>query len=54
MENNKIIPLTSRKRTLIFINLVVSGIASSILATAMTTALPELVNYFGVSTSIGQ
>lgn len=35
-------------------NLVVSGITSSTLATAMTTALPNLVEYFGVSTSIGQ
>lgn len=46
--------LTSRKRTLIFLNLVVSGIASSTLSTAMTTALPSLVKYFGVSTSVGQ
>lgn len=48
------IQLTEKKRTLIFINLVVSGIATSILATAMTTALPSLVEYFGVSTSVGQ
>lgn len=46
--------LTEKKRTLIFINLVVSGIATSILSTAMTTALPSVVEYFGVSTSIGQ
>ena len=46
--------LTNRKRTLIFINLIVSGIASSTLSTAMTTALPNLVEYFGVTTSIGQ
>lgn len=54
MEHNEIKPLTSKKRSLIFVCLVVSGIASSTLATAMTTALPELVNDFGVSTSIGQ
>lgn len=54
MENNEIIQLTDRKRAFIFINLVVSGIATSILSTAMTTALPSLVEYFGVSTSIGQ
>ncbi len=54
MEHNEISQLTSRKRTLIFFNLVVSGIATSILSTAMTTALPNLVEYFGVSTSIGQ
>ena len=54
MEHNKIIQLTNRKRAFIFINLVVSGIATSILSTAMTTALPSLVETFGVSTSIGQ
>lgn len=52
--NLEITQLTDKKRTLIFINLIVSGIASSTLATAMTTALPNLVEYFGVSTSIGQ
>lgn len=54
MEHNKIIQLTDRKRTFLFINLVVSGIATSTLSTAMTTALPGLAEYFGVSTSIGQ
>ena len=54
MEHNEMTRLTPGKRTLIFINLVVSGIASSILATAMTTALPNLVEYFGISTAIGQ
>lgn len=53
MEHN-IIQLTNKKRMFIFINLVVSGIATSILSTAMTTALPSLVEYFKVSTSIGQ
>lgn len=46
--------LSDRRRTLIFINIVISGIASSMLATALTTALPSLVAYFGVSTSTGQ
>ena len=46
--------ITDKKRTLIFINLIISGIASSMLTTAMTTALPNVVEYFGVSTSIGQ
>lgn len=32
----------------------VSGIVTSLLSTAMTTALPSLVTYFGVSTSTGQ
>ena len=54
MENHKSTQLNSQKRTLIFICLVVSGIASSTLATAMTTALPNVVEYFGISTSVGQ
>jgi EmrB/QacA subfamily drug resistance transporter len=48
------VTLTERKRNLIFINLVVSGIASSILATALTTALPKVIEYFEISTSTGQ
>ena len=54
MENSENIRLTERRRSMIFINLVVSGIASSTLATAMTTALPNLVEYFHVSTDTGQ
>lgn len=54
MESEEIIPISNRKRTFIFINLIVSGIATSILSTAMTTALSSLVEYFGASTSIGQ
>ncbi len=46
--------ITDRRRTLMFVNLIVSGIATSMLSTAMTTALPNVVEYFGVSTSIGQ
>jgi EmrB/QacA subfamily drug resistance transporter len=46
--------LTDHKRTLIFINLIISGIASSILSTAMTTALPNVISYFGITTSSGQ
>lgn len=46
--------ITGSRRTMIFICLIVSGIASSTLSTAMTTALPNVVEYFGVSTSIGQ
>ena len=46
--------LSNQKRTLIFICLVVSGIASSTLSTAMTTALPNVVEYFHVSTAVGQ
>lgn len=54
MQNSAAVELTDRRRTMIFINLVVSGIATSILSTAMTTALPNVVASFGVSTSVGQ
>lgn len=54
MECSENIVLTDKKRMLIFFNLVVSGIATSILSTAMTTALPSLVTYFDVSTITGQ
>ena len=54
MGNKESVQISSGKRTMIFICLVVSGIASSTLSTAMTTALPNLVEYFGVSTSLGQ
>lgn len=54
MKQDEIIQLTQQKRTFIFINLVISGIATSILSTAMTTALPSLAGYFKIDTSIGQ
>ena len=54
MQRSNPTQLTPKKRSLIFVNLVVSGLASSTLATAMTTALPNLVADFGVSTDIGQ
>lgn len=54
MSSNKAEGLNSKKRTMIFICLVVSGIASSMLSTAMTTALPNVMDYFGISTSVGQ
>ncbi|MDY6047067.1 MAG: MFS transporter, partial [Anaerobutyricum sp.] len=46
--------LNDRQRLLIFINLMITGIATSMLATAMTTALPPVVEYFGISTTTGQ
>lgn len=54
MQNGAGAALTDRRRALIFVNLVVSGIATSILSTAMTTALPNVVASFGVSTAVGQ
>ena len=54
MDNPKSILLSPKKRSLIFFNLVISGVASSTLSTAMTTALPNIVESFHVSTSTGQ
>lgn len=46
--------LSEKQKLLIFINLMVTGIATSMLATAMTTALPPVVDYFGISMTTGQ
>lgn len=42
------------KRTLIFINILVTCIASSMLATSLTTALPPILNDFKISATMGQ
>lgn len=55
MENeHKKREIKDGQRAMIFLCLVVSGISSSVLSTAMTTALPGVVEYFGISTSVGQ
>lgn len=46
--------LTDKQKMLIFINLIITGTATSMLTTAMTTALPPVVEYFGVSVTTGQ
>lgn len=46
--------INDRKRTLIFINLLLTVIASSFLSTALSTALPPIINEFGISASQGQ
>ncbi|MGN1032127.1 MAG: MDR family MFS transporter [Intestinibacter sp.] len=46
--------LTDKRRTLIFINIVISCIASSMLATALSTALPQMVSDLHISVSTGQ
>lgn len=51
---NKAVTLTDRKRTLIFINIVISCIAASMLSTALTTALPAIIGDFDISVSSGQ
>lgn len=51
MKTNEI---TDKKRTLIFINIIITCIASSMLATALTTALPCMVQDFNISVTTGQ
>lgn len=46
--------LSEKKRMLIFINVMISGISTSMLSTAMTTALPPVAAYFGVGVATGQ
>ncbi len=46
--------MTNRKKMLIFLNIMITCIASSMLATALTTALPPIMEDFGISVSTGQ
>ena len=46
--------LTNKKRTLIFINLIITCVATSFLATALSVALPPIIADFGVSANTGQ
>lgn len=52
MSNSAII--SKRKRTLIFINIVMACVATSMLATALTTALPDIIRDFNISVTTGQ
>ena len=46
--------MTDKKRTLIFINLLITCIATSFLSTALSTALPPIIKEFGISAAKGQ
>lgn len=46
--------LSKNKRNLIFINIIITCIATSMLATALTTALPSMVKDFEISIATGQ
>lgn len=46
--------ITGRKRLLIFLNIVISCIASSMLSTALTAALPVIVTDLSISVTTGQ
>lgn len=52
MSNHTI--LTNKKRTLIFVDILITCIASSMLATALTTALPPIMADFHISVTTGQ
>ena len=45
--------LSKQKRNLIFTNIVISSIASTMLMTALTTALPAIVDEFHVGVAMG-
>ncbi|MGE8597692.1 MFS transporter [uncultured Bifidobacterium sp.] len=47
-------PLSNRRRTLIFINIMLSCIATTVMATELTTALPPIAKDLGVSMQTGQ
>lgn len=51
---NTVAALTDKRRTLIFINMVISCIAASMLSTALTTALPAMIHDFHISVNTGQ
>lgn len=46
--------MTDRKRFLIFINILITCISSSMLSTALTTALPPIIKEFQVDVTTGQ
>lgn len=46
--------MTEKKKLLIFINILIAGISTSMLSTAMSTALPAIINYYHISLTTGQ
>jgi len=46
--------LTNRKRSFIFVNIIITCIATSLLSTALTTALPPIAQDFHISSTTGQ
>lgn len=52
MSDEKV--LTDKKRKLIFVNIVITCVATSLLQTALTTALPPIVSDFHISVTTGQ
>lgn len=46
--------LTDRQKLLIFLNILITGVSTSMLSTAMSTALPAVIEFYGVSLTLGQ
>ena len=46
--------MTNHKRKLIFINVLITCIATTMMSTSITTALPSLTSYFNISVSLSQ
>lgn len=46
--------ITNKKRTLIFANIIITCVASSLLSTALTTALPPIISDFNIEVTTGQ
>ncbi|WP_455138451.1 MDR family MFS transporter [Thermophilibacter sp.] len=46
--------LRPRQRTLVFVNIIITCVASSMLATALTTALPPIMDELGLDATTGQ
>lgn len=53
-EQKEASPLNTKRRTLIVVNLIVTCVATSFLQTALTTALPPVIQDFHISVSSGQ
>ncbi|KAB8286828.1 MFS transporter [Bifidobacterium ramosum] len=54
MSNSEQLSLSDRRRALIFVNIMLSCIATTIMATALTTALPPIVADLSVDVQTGQ
>lgn len=46
--------ITDRKRMLIFVNIIITCVATSLLQTALTTAMPPIASDFNISVTTGQ
>lgn len=53
-ETSETVTVDERRRTLLFVNIIISCVASSMLATALTTALPSIMRDLSLDVSTGQ